>query len=86
MFRLARQNAIANRSRFALTALAVVLSVAFLRAAVDDRNQTTVMVTHDPVAASWADRVVFIVDGRVHHELVDPDADEVLEIIKSFGR
>lgn len=60
--------------------------LAFLRTAVDERNQTTVMVTHDPVAASWADRVVFIVDGRVHHELLNPDAAEVLDIIKSFGR
>lgn len=60
--------------------------LAFLRAAVDEQQQTTVMVTHDPAAASWADRVVFIVDGRVHHELLDPEAAEVLDIIKSFGR
>ena len=60
--------------------------LAFLRAAVDERHQTTVMVTHDPVAAAWADRVVFIVDGRVHHEIIDPDAAQVLDIIKSFGR
>lgn len=59
--------------------------LAFLRTAVDERDQTTVMVTHDPFAASWADRVVFIVDGRVHHEVIDPDAAEVLDIVKSFG-
>ena len=60
--------------------------LAFLRTAVDERDQTTVMVTHDPGAASWADRVVFIVDGRVHGEIADPDADEILDVMKSLGR
>lgn len=58
----------------------------FMRQAVDNDGQTTVMVTHDPVAAGWADRVVFIVDGRVHHELRDPDADSVLDVMKTLGR
>ncbi|MEM9035538.1 MAG: ABC transporter ATP-binding protein [Actinomycetota bacterium] len=58
----------------------------FLRRAVDERSQTTVMVTHDPGAAAWADRVVFIVDGRVHDELRSPSADAVLEIMKGLGR
>jgi len=48
-----------------------------LRAAVDDLRQTTVMVTHDPVAASYADTVVFLVDGRVAGRMVGPSADAV---------
>ncbi|MEU2618704.1 ABC transporter ATP-binding protein [Streptomyces sp. NPDC007157] len=48
-----------------------------LRAMVDDRGQTTVMVTHDPVAASYADRVVFLVDGRVNGELAGATPDIV---------
>ncbi len=49
-----------------------------LRRSVDDFGQTVVMVTHDPVAASWCDRVVFLADGRVVEELRDPDRDQVL--------
>ncbi|MFD5080357.1 ABC transporter ATP-binding protein [Streptomyces sp. NPDC058371] len=48
-----------------------------LRELVDTEALTTVMVTHDPVAASYADRVVFLVDGRVHGELSAPTAGEV---------
>jgi putative ABC transport system ATP-binding protein len=48
-----------------------------LRAAVDDLGQTTVMVTHDPVAASYADTVVFLVDGRVAGQMAKPNADAV---------
>ncbi|MGW7238866.1 ABC transporter ATP-binding protein [Streptomyces sp. NPDC054804] len=48
-----------------------------LRAMVDDRGQTTVMVTHDPAAASYADRVVFLVDGRVNGELTSASADAI---------
>ncbi|MEU6676838.1 ABC transporter ATP-binding protein [Streptomyces sp. NPDC046925] len=48
-----------------------------LRQLVDGEGQTTVMVTHDPVAASYADRVVFLVDGRVADEVLAPDAGEV---------
>ncbi|MER5517549.1 ABC transporter ATP-binding protein [Streptomyces sp. NPDC002763] len=48
-----------------------------LRAMVDDRGQTTVMVTHDPVAASYADRVVFLVDGRVNGELTSASAETI---------
>ncbi|MGW4905336.1 ABC transporter ATP-binding protein [Streptomyces sp. NPDC004270] len=48
-----------------------------LRAMVDDRGQTTVMVTHDPVAASYADRVVFLVDGRVNGELTSASAEAI---------
>jgi putative ABC transport system ATP-binding protein len=48
-----------------------------LRAAVDEVGQTTVMVTHDPVAASYADTVVFLVDGRVAGRMTNPNADAV---------
>ncbi|KUJ37037.1 ABC transporter [Streptomyces sp. NRRL F-5122] len=48
-----------------------------LRAMVDRDGQTIVMVTHDPVAASHADRVVFLVDGRVNGELVGASADNI---------
>ncbi|MGW2617661.1 ABC transporter ATP-binding protein [Streptomyces sp. NPDC001500] len=48
--------------------------LALLRALVDDDGRTVVMVTHDPLAASCADRVVFLVDGRVHGELSGPGA------------
>ena len=50
----------------------------FLRDATRTYGQTIVMVTHDPVAASYADRVVFLADGRVVDELSDPTADSVL--------
>ncbi|MFD4503499.1 ABC transporter ATP-binding protein [Streptomyces sp. NPDC058457] len=48
-----------------------------LRAMADDEGQTIVMVTHDPVAASCADRVVFLVDGRVDGELTGAKADDI---------
>ncbi|MEU2283084.1 ABC transporter ATP-binding protein [Streptomyces sp. NPDC013178] len=48
-----------------------------LRGMVDGDGRTVVMVTHDPVAASYADRVVFLVDGRVHGELAGADAETV---------
>ncbi|MEU0391090.1 ABC transporter ATP-binding protein [Streptomyces chartreusis] len=48
-----------------------------LRGMVDREGQTVVMVTHDPVAAAYADRVVFLVDGGVHGELTGPSADTV---------
>ena len=57
----------------------------FLRSAVDDLAQTVVMVTHDPVAASYADRVVFLADGAVVDELLDPTRDSVLETMKRLG-
>ena len=57
----------------------------FLRDAVDDHGQTIVMVTHDPRAAAYADRVVFLADGRVVDELRSPTADSVLEQMKKLG-
>jgi putative ABC transport system ATP-binding protein len=54
----------------------------FLRRSVDEFNQTIVMVTHDAGAAAYADRVVFLQDGKLVHELVEPAADEVLDTMK----
>ena len=51
----------------------------FLRRSVDEFGQTVVMVTHDPVAASYSDRVLFLADGKVVDELRDPDRDAILE-------
>jgi len=48
-----------------------------LRELVDDHGQTIIMVTHDPVAASYADRVVFLADGRVNGEVASPTAEAV---------
>ena len=59
------------------TSGAEVLS--FLRRSVDDFGQTVVMVTHDPVAASYCDRVVFLADGLVVDELPDPQREQILE-------
>jgi putative ABC transport system ATP-binding protein len=52
-----------------------------LRSSVDDHGQTVVMVTHDPVAASYTDRVVFLADGRIVDEIRDPDREQVLTIM-----
>ncbi|HEX2149544.1 MAG TPA: ABC transporter ATP-binding protein [Actinomycetota bacterium] len=56
----------------------------FLRRTVDEFGQTIVMVTHDPFAASIADRVIFLADGRVVEEMVDPKADQILDLIKTL--
>jgi len=48
-------------------------------------GQTIVMVSHDPVAASHADRIVFLADGRVVDELRHPTIEGVLDRIKRFG-
>lgn len=56
----------------------------FLQKSVRELGQTVVMVTHDPVAASYADRVVFLADGRLVDELRDPSADRVLDQIKAL--
>jgi putative ABC transport system ATP-binding protein len=57
----------------------------FLRRSVDEFGQSIVMVTHDPRGAAYADRVVFLADGTVVGELVDPTPDTVLERMKAFG-
>ncbi|MFZ4812434.1 MAG: ABC transporter ATP-binding protein [Ilumatobacteraceae bacterium] len=57
----------------------------FMRLAVRELGQTIVMVTHDPVAASYADRVVFLADGKIVDEMQEPTADRVLDRMKHFG-
>jgi putative ABC transport system ATP-binding protein len=57
----------------------------FLRRAVDEMGQTIVMVTHDPMAASYADRIVFLADGRIVDEMREPTAERVLERMSRFG-
>ncbi len=59
--------------------------LSFMRSAVDDLAQTVVMVTHDPVAASYAHRVVFLADGQIVDEMNDPTSDLVLDRMKQFG-
>ena len=56
----------------------------FLRRSVDELGQTIVMVTHDPVAASYADRVLYLADGRIVDEMYKPTADAVLDRMKDF--
>ncbi|MEO7555934.1 MAG: ABC transporter ATP-binding protein [Acidimicrobiales bacterium] len=57
----------------------------FMRSAVDDLGQTIVMVTHDPVAAGYADIATFLADGRVVDEMNAPTAERVLDRLKAFG-
>ncbi len=49
-----------------------------------DHGQTIVMVTHDASAASYADRVVFLADGRIVDEMLEPTTDRVLDRLKSL--
>jgi putative ABC transport system ATP-binding protein len=57
----------------------------FLRRAVSDLGQTVVMVTHDAVAASYADRVLFLGDGRIVDEMLNPTAEAVFDYMKHVG-
>jgi putative ABC transport system ATP-binding protein len=57
----------------------------FMRQAARGLGQTIVMVTHDPVAASYASRVVFLNDGRIVDEMTEPTAERVLDRMKQFG-
>ena len=59
--------------------------LSFMRRAVRELGQTIVMVTHDPVAASYASRVVFLADGRIVDSMEDPTAERVLDRLKQFG-
>jgi putative ABC transport system ATP-binding protein len=56
--------------------------LAFMRLAVDELGQTIVMVTHDPVAASHADRVIYLVDGKIVHDMPEPSTDAIIQQIK----
>ncbi|MFN8193794.1 MAG: ABC transporter ATP-binding protein [Nocardioidaceae bacterium] len=57
----------------------------FLRTAVDELGQTVVMVTHDATAAGYADRVLFLADGRIADEMHEPCAEAVLDYMKTLG-
>jgi putative ABC transport system ATP-binding protein len=59
--------------------------LSFMRQAVNELGQTIVMVTHDPVAASYADRAVFLADGRIVDDLNDPTADSVFDRMRTLG-
>jgi putative ABC transport system ATP-binding protein len=56
----------------------------FMRNAVDEFGQTIVMVSHDPVAASYADRIVFLTDGKIADEMLKPTAAAILDHLKSL--
>jgi len=58
--------------------------LSFLRESVRRTGQTIAMVTHDPGAAAYADRVLFLADGRIVDEMYDPTAERVLERMKAF--
>jgi putative ABC transport system ATP-binding protein len=60
--------------------------LSFMRMAVRELGQTVVMVTHDPVAASYSDRVVLLADGRIVDQIEAPTADSVLDHMKRLGR
>ena len=57
----------------------------FMRRAVSDLGQTIVMVTHDAVAASYADRIVFLKDGKLAGEMTQPTPEKVLDYLKHLG-
>jgi cell division transport system ATP-binding protein len=57
----------------------------FLRRSVTEMHQTIVMVTHDPIAAGYADRVVFLADGKIVDELQSPTSETVIDRVKDIG-
>ena len=56
----------------------------FMRKAVDDLNQTIVMVTHNPLDAAYADKVIFLADGRIVDDMHNPTSDQVLDRLKTL--
>ena len=58
----------------------------FMRRAVKEFHQTIVMVTHDPTAAAYADRILFLEDGKIVDEMREPSAEKVLDRMKQMGR
>ena len=72
--------ALADRARCTRTA-----GFRLLRTLVTEQGQTIIMVTHDPIAAAWADRVVFLADGRIAGRLDRPTPGSVLDWLKSLG-
>jgi putative ABC transport system ATP-binding protein len=59
--------------------------LSFMRRSVDEFGQSIVMVTHDPRGAAYADRVVFLADGKVVDELAQPTPDSILERMRTLG-
>src|SRR5207249_11465198 len=59
--------------------------LSFMRDAVRQFGQTIVMVAHDPTAAGYSDRAVFLNDGRVVDEMLEPTAERVLDRMKSLS-
>ena len=59
--------------------------LSFMRRAADDFNQTIVMVTHEPTAASRADRVIFLADGRIVDQMTEPTAESILDRMKTLA-
>ncbi len=59
--------------------------LSFMRRAADDFNQTIVMVTHEPTAASRADRVIFLADGRIVDQMSEPTAESILDRMKTLA-
>jgi putative ABC transport system ATP-binding protein len=59
--------------------------LSYMRNAVREYGQTIVMVTHDPIAASYADRAVFLADGRIVDDVDQPTADSVIDRIRHLG-
>jgi putative ABC transport system ATP-binding protein len=59
--------------------------LSFMRSAVRELGQTIVMVTHDPSAASYASRAVFLADGRIVDEMADPTPEAILDRMKGLG-
>jgi putative ABC transport system ATP-binding protein len=57
----------------------------FMRRAVTDLGQTIVMVTHDPVAAGYSDRAIFLTDGKVTGEIIEPTSESVFDYMKTLG-
>src|SRR5207245_7677467 len=58
--------------------------LSFLKSAVQDHGQTIVMVTHDPIAARFADRVVFLADGLVTGDMREPTVEKILDRLKAL--
>jgi len=58
----------------------------FMRRAVDEFGQTIVMVTHDATAAAYADRVLFLADGQIESELLEPTTDRILESLRAASK
>jgi putative ABC transport system ATP-binding protein len=65
----------------ALDARTAAEVLSLLRAVVDESRQTVIMVTHDPVAASYADRVLVLADGQIRHDMPQPGVEHIAELL-----